>query len=468
MRRSTVRRVTSGAAEVVGGVALATGAVAGLDTVAPIAGLGVVYLLAVLVLAIRRGGVAALATAVLSVLTLNYFFIAPIHRLTISDSENVVALAVFLIVAVVVARLATAARMRAAEAEDRARLAAARESEAEMLAGVASLLLRGGPLETQLPAIGDLVGRALAGAPARLELAAAPAPQPGERALRIPLSVRSGWLYLHDEPTAGAPAASRVVEALGGIMEVALERERIAARAAEADATRRADVAKTAVLHAISHDLRSPLTAITTAASALQDETLTAHDRRELIDVVSDESARLARLVDDLLDLSRVQAGAVNPQLDWCDLADVTGRAVAQLRGANGDEPIVSIELPADLPLVRADASQLERVFSNLLDNAVRHSPPGRPVRITGGTGGGLVTVRVIDEGPGIPPGKRAQIFEPFVRADGRPGGAGLGLAICRGFVEANGGRILLQSAGAHDTAFAVSLPLISQPEARV
>jgi two-component system sensor histidine kinase KdpD len=114
--------------------------------------------------------------------------------------------------------------------------------------------------------------------------------------------------------------------------------------------------------------------------------------------------------------------------------------------------------------LVRGDAAQLERVFSNLLDNAVRFSPRGRPVRITGGVGPARVTVRVIDEGPGVPAAQRSRVFEPFVSSRGARGGAGLGLAICRGFVEASGGHIHLQSSSGHETAFAVSLPLVTQP----
>jgi two-component system sensor histidine kinase KdpD len=135
--------------------------------------------------------------------------------------------------------------------------------------------------------------------------------------------------------------------------------------------------------------------------------------------------------------------------------------AAAHLR----TEHPIEFSLPTDLPLVRADAAQLERVFSNLLENAVKFSPPGEPVRVTGGTGAGAVTVRVIDHGRGIPSQLRARVFEPFFR--GRRGdgsGPGLGLAICRGFVEANGGRIVLQSEAQRGTSFAVSFPLEQQP----
>jgi two-component system, OmpR family, sensor histidine kinase KdpD len=443
-------------------VVTATLAVASLNAVAPVSGLGVVYLLAVVVTAIRNGLVAALATAVASVLALNYFFITPIHRLTIADSENVVALAVFLIVAAVVGRLAAAARARAAEAEARARLASAREAESEMLAGVAALLLGGGRVEEHLPEIAERASRAL-GVSGRveLELGAAPSTRPGKREVRVPSRAASCWLHVPRDTAIADSDLERVVVALGGILDVAFERERLRAQAADAEASRRGDVAKTAVLHAISHDLRSPLTAITTAAQGLVGDGVADDDSRELVSVVLDESARLAALVDDLLDLSRVQAGAVNPQLDWCDLHDVIGRAVGNVRRPDAD---IRIELAEDLPLVRGDAAQLERVFSNLLDNAVRFSPRDRPVRVTGGVGPARVTVRVIDEGPGVPAAQRSRVFEPFVSSRGARGGAGLGLAICRGFVEASGGRIYLQSSDGRETAFAVSLPLVVQP----
>nr|MDQ6915852.1 ATP-binding protein [Actinomycetota bacterium] len=215
----------------------------------------------------------------------------------------------------------------------------------------------------------------------------------------------------------------------------------------------------------ISHDLRSPLTAIVTAVGGLADGKLGPEDRAELIAVLESETARLAGLVDDLLDVSRIQAGAVNPRADWCDLGEAVAGAAAQVRAAGSGHPI-ALELPADLPLVRADHVQVERVFANLLDNAVRHSPTGVPVRVTGGVGGGRVTVRVIDRGRGVPAADRARIFDPFVGGGRSAPGSGLGLAIARGFVEANGGRIALQSGVSEDTAFAVSFPMVAQPAA--
>ena len=233
-------------------------------------------------------------TALLSVLTLNYFFIEPRHQLTIASSENVVALVVFLIVAVVVGRLAAAARERAREADDRARLAAAREREAAMLARAASDVMAGANLEAELRAVGEHVAHATGAAGARLVLEAAPAPREGEVAVRLPLSTRPGWLYATPAPGWQEADLRRIADPLARLIDVALERQRAEEREADAEAARRADVAKTAVLHAISHDLRSPLTAITTAVGGLANPELGPDDRADLVSVIGVESSRLA------------------------------------------------------------------------------------------------------------------------------------------------------------------------------
>jgi two-component system sensor histidine kinase KdpD len=461
LESSARSRLSATAVECLGAVALATGFVALLDEVAPVAGLGVLYLLAVLFVAIRRGEGAGLATALASVVAFNFFFIEPRYTLGIGDSQDIVALVVFLIAAVVVGRLAADARERAAEAETRALLALAREREATMLAEAGSSLLVGEDIDAQLRNLAESVEQSTDGS-LRVDVSAAPTQRPGELAIPLRLSGRSGWLYARPQTGWAKKDLDRVVAPLARLIDVALAHERVRIQSAEAEGTRQADVAKTALLHAISHDLRSPLTAIKTAASALADD-LPPTDRSELTAVIDEESLRLARLVDDLLDLSRIQASAVNPLLDWCDLREVVARASAHVR-ATHEEREVELELPGELPLVRADPSQLERVFSNLIENAVKFSPPDLPVRVTGGAGEGRVTVRVIDRGRGIPLSKRGQVFEPFFRGRGGGQGSGLGLAICRGFVEANGGRILLQSGTGNGTSFAVSFPLARQP----
>jgi two-component system sensor histidine kinase KdpD len=457
-----LKQSVAAAVEAVGAVAVATGAVALLEHVASPTSLGVVYVLAVMFVAVRRGLVPALATATLSVLALNFFFIQPRHRLTIADDHNVVALGVLLVAGFFVARLAATARSQAATARAQAAQALAREREAKLLAEAASSLL--GSADSRAPSIGPTLRTALADAGARLELCHAPSPHRDEIALPLRMTGSPGWLYVEREGPLSRADAERVLKALSDLIALAQERTRIADTAAESEATRRADVAKTAIMHAISHDLRTPLTAIGTAAAALREPGLSEEDRTELASVVSTETDRLERMVSDLLDLSRIEAGAVNPQTDWCDLNDTLARAADHVRNQRGDFPI-NFDIDTDLPLVRADSAQLERVFTNLIDNAAKFSPGGRPVDLRGICANGRVTIRVVDHGRGIPASQHAQIFQPFVRGRDAQPGSGLGLAICRGFVEANGGRITLQSRGRDGSAFAVSFPAVEQPE---
>lgn len=460
-----MRLVAETCGEIVLAVAAATVVVALLESASPAASLGVVYLPAVLEVAVRRGQWAGLATAVLGVLTLNYLFIAPRHQLAIRHTQDLIALIVFLMAAVVVGRLAELGRARAREAESRARLAAAREQEATLLAEVASAILARHSGAAELTAIEKLVQTATGATGVRIVAEPVPSPQDGEVTVRLRARQRT-WLYVTGDGSWGASQLERIAEPLGKLLDVAAERERVAEQAAETEAARRTETARTAVLHAISHDLRSPLTAITTAISALRSDRLSADEHSELIDMIDGESVRLAKLVDDLLDLSKIQAGAVAPRPDWCDLSDVVATAVAHLP----DTQPIELDLPLDLPLVQADAAQLERVFSNLLENAIKFSPAGAPVRVTGGAAGGRVTVRVTDRGRGIPAQQRTRVFEPFFRGrtDRSPvaagAGSGLGLAIVKGFVEANGGRVLLQSGIDQGTSFAVSFPAARQP----
>jgi two-component system, OmpR family, sensor histidine kinase KdpD len=462
------------ALEIMAAVAAATGGVAALQSTTPVNGLSILYLLAVLAVAIRRGQVPALITAVVGDLTFNFFFVPPRHQLAIDHSQDVVELVVLLIAAVVVGRLAAVARERAAMAESRAGLAADREREATLLAEVASAILAGESVAAQLESIAKRIALATGAARARVVLEPVPAPRAEEMTVALPARAGNAWLYLTRDVSWEPEAIERVGEPIGRLIDVAVERERVAEGAAENEAARRAEVTKTAILHAISHDLRSPLTAITTAGSTLALGVSDA-ERVELIEVIESESARLAKLVDDLLDLSRIESGAVAPRADWCDLHDVVASAAAH---ASGEHPI-EFHLPVELPLVRADAAQLERVFSNLIENAIKFSPAGAPVRITGGASAGRVAVRVADQGSGIPRRYRSQVFEPFFRGRG-PGagesagdgagasGSGLGLAICRGFVEANGGRIVLQTGRDTGTIFTVSFPVAGQPASTV
>jgi K+-sensing histidine kinase KdpD len=352
------------------------------------------------------------------------------------------------------------ARRSCDSAEARVREAASRELESSVIAEAATALLAA---PTKGEAVSPGVERALAEVGVRLQMCHAPSPQSGEVALPLRAGGGSGWLYVDRDGPLSRAEAERLQARLADLISAAHERTRIATTAADAEATRQADLAKTSVMHAVAHDLRIPLAGLTEVASTVGDDRLSDEDRARVASALRQDTAHLARMVDDLLDLSRIEAGATNPHPEWCDLAEVVATAVERVSSQRAD-CAVNLNLAPDLPLVQADRGQLERVFSNLIENAAKFSPAGRSVEVRGLCANGRVTIRVIDHGRGIAPAQQSQVFRAFVRGSGPESGSGLGLAICRGFVEANGGRITLQSGARDGSAFAVSFPTTKQP----
>jgi two-component system sensor histidine kinase KdpD len=245
-----------------------------------------------------------------------------------------------------------------------------------------------------------------------------------------------------------------IEQVLARLRELTDERDRMEAEAIEAGALRRSDELKTALLRAVSHDLRTPLTSIIAAGTALDSPTLTEEERHELSEAVVLEGERLSRLVENLLDVSRLQSGLAEPRLEPVDLPGVLAAARESL---GGDASLVQLGIDAEVPALTADPIQLERAFANLLANAVRHGDR-QPVLVRSREVGGRLVVRVVDRGPGIPEPERERIFEPFYRRGG--GGSGLGLSIARGFIEANGGEISVESVPGQGSTFVVSFPL--------
>ena len=245
---------------------------------------------------------------------------------------------------------------------------------------------------------------------------------------------------------------------LGRLRELSEERDRIEAEAIEAGALRRSDELKTALLRSVSHDLRTPLTSIIAAGTALDSPSLTAEERHELSEAVVEEGERLSRLVENLLDVSRLESGSAEPRREPIDLAGVLEAARESL---GGDAAVVKLGVDAEIPALVADPVQLERAFANLFANAVRHGE-GRPVLVRSRESGGRLVVRVVDQGPGIPVQERQRIFEPFYRREDSQG-AGLGLAIAKGFVEASGGEIEVESVPGQGSTFVVSFPLAGE-----
>jgi two-component system sensor histidine kinase KdpD len=421
-----------------------------LKSAAPELSLGVVYLVGVLVVSTVWGLGLGLLTSVASALAFNFFHIPPTGRFRIAEAQNWVALAVFLVVAVLASSVAEIARARALEAFDRRR-------EADLAAEMARLLLRTDDLRGALPTASQRLAQALGLPSAAIELEPVDADQ---RRVGFPLrdgTTRLGTLLVPaDLPEADLRRLQeRVVPALEALLAAARERQDLLAEVVETAALRRSDVVKTAILRAVSHDLRSPLTAIVTAADTISSPTITDAERAELAQVITSEARRLSRLVDQLLDLSRLEAGAAEPHRDWVALDEVLRSAIDNI-----DRPAdaFALAIDRDLPMIRADAAQLERALANVLDNAVRHSA-GHPVSVRARAVGRRLFVRIVDRGPGVPPAQRERIFEPFYRAgteDSGYRGSGLGLAIARGLITANGGRIWVESLPGQGTTFAI------------
>jgi K+-sensing histidine kinase KdpD len=240
--------------------------------------------------------------------------------------------------------------------------------------------------------------------------------------------------------------------------ESAAERDRLLEEASRAEVLARVDEQRAVLLRSVSHDLRTPLATIRAVASDLRDGV--AYDdatRTELLATVCDEAERLDRIVANLLSMSRIESGAFTPERQAVDVDELVRDRVRRMKGLFRAVR-VQVELPPDLPLVDGDYSQLDQVFTNLLENAARHAPPASCVRVTGRRRGDSVEVRVADEGIGVPDWERAKVFEPFRRGEGSAS-SGVGLAICKAVVEAHGGSVAVERTPGGGATFAVSLP---------
>ncbi len=267
-----------------------------------------------------------------------------------------------------------------------------------------------------------------------------------------------GTLYMSDREEADLAIRRRVLPALASLLAVATEQEQLQAEALETEALRRSDTVKTAVIRAVSHDLRTPLATMTTALGGLAGDAgaLDERSRAELLDTLELELERLTRLVDNLLDLSKLQAGAAAPMPEVLSADELAASALDGL----ADSERVQLLVPDDVPPVRVDAVQVQRVLANLLENALRVTPVGEPVSLRVTATRKELLVRVVDRGPGVPESERERIFEPFHTGAGTGGGAGLGLAIARGFAAANGGRLWVESHEGQGATFTLALPI--------
>ncbi len=428
--------------------------------VVPTISAGVIYVVPVMVVSTWWGLGLGLATAIGGALAFNFFHISPTGALSVSDPEHLIALGVFLLAAIAVSTLADLARSRAIEAERR-------RLESEIAAEMAHLLLAGASPTQAAPQAAARLGAMLALDGVEIELDARSKRDGSETAgddrlafdgLEIELAGTGGAKLIL--PGGIAPQQlswleTRVAPQLGVVLSAAIDRQAVQEEAIDAQALRRSDESKTAILRAVSHDLRSPLTAILASAEAISSPTLESADREQLAEAILTEAERLSRLVENLLDLSRLEGGAAEPHLDWCSVEEVLSEAVREV-----EAPAVQLAIEEGLPLVRADPVQLERALINLIENGSRYSED-QPVTVSARHDEARVTIRVVDHGPGIPQADLERVFQPFLRLNTGVAkqGSGLGLAIAKGFVEANRGTIRAESLPGQGAAFVVELP---------
>ena len=403
--------------------------------------------------ALIGGLLPALLGAVVGFLALNYFFTPPVGTLTVSEPRNLLALVVFVAVAAAVATVVDLASRRAADAL-RAR------AEAATMSGLSRSVLTGQDtaeaiVERLRETFGQDAVSLLKQGPAGWTVMAssgfpcASTPDEGDTRVRVD---DNHLLALCGEPLRASD--QRVLEAFAVQTGLVLEYRRLRERDERAANLERAEATSTALLRAVSHDLRTPLATMRASVDGLQASGISDEDRLELVRSVDESAEQLERLIDDLLDLSRLQSGLIHPVLRTRSLDEVLPLAIS------GHEPdVVRLEVDEPAPLVTTDAGLLERVVANLVGNAVKHAP-GSPVRVLAHVLPDTVEVMVVDRGPGIPPEERDRMFEPFQRLDDTgSGGLGLGLAVARGLTEALGGTLSAEDTPGGGLTMVLSLP---------
>ncbi|MEV4517466.1 sensor histidine kinase KdpD [Dactylosporangium sp. NPDC049525] len=409
------------------------------------------FLMLTVAVALVGGLWPALFAAVGSFLLLNYYFTPPLHRFTVAERENLFALLAFVLVATAVATVVDLAARRTREA-------ASARAEAQTLATLAGSVLHGDqPLQALLERVRESFGLASVtllqrrdaesgsrGEADTWQIAASdggqPCTSPADGETEVPID--DDLSLVLRGPTLAA-SDRRLIEAFAANAAIALRQQRLSEQAAAAGSLAEVDKLRTALLSAVSHDLRTPLASAKAAVGSLRshDIEFSTEDREELLATAEESLDKLNRLVENLLDMSRLQAGALGMHPQPISVGEAIPRSVDDL----GDIAAgVRISVPDDLPEVYADPTLLERILVNVLANALRYSPPEQPPLISVSEHAGLVEVRIIDHGPGIPTADRDRVFQPFQRLGDRDNttGVGLGLALSRGLAEAMGGNL--------------------------
>jgi two-component system sensor histidine kinase KdpD len=447
--------------------------------------IALLYLLPVMLSATRWRLLSALVASLAAFLAFNYFFLAPTHTLAVRNPEELLVLVVFLIVAILISQAVSAANLHAAQAR-------ARELEATTLYNLTRALGAQAGLD-EILSITRHVTEAfdLAGCEILLPIAdgglqsLARYQVPGDdqaelgQPVEIPLTAHEGTVGMLRLTTRRpdvhvGPTTLRLLTTFAAQVGLFIERARLAREADRARLLEESDRLKSALLSSVSHDLRTPLSAIKASATVLlqEDVALDAATRYDLLSAINEETDRLNRLVGDLLDMSRIEAGALRLKCDWCDLDELI-RAVAHRLSPRMTAFQIQLDWPIDLPLIYADYVQIDRVITNLLENASRFAPPGSPIKVEAHAEAEAMTVAVTNQGPAIPERLHPHLFDKFYRVweDRAPNmGTGLGLSICKGIVEAHGGRIWVESPVANNAGarFVFTLPFPSGAPPRV
>ncbi|WP_432048834.1 ATP-binding protein [Streptomyces asiaticus] len=453
-------RITGGWLVGVGGPLLLTLLLTNIDAPLGLTNDMLLFLALTVAAALLGGLLPALASAGCGSMLLNWYFTPPVHRLTIADPKNMLALVIFVAVAVSVASVVDLAARRTHQA---ARLRA----ESEILSFLAGNVLRG---ETSLEALLERVRETFAMESAALlerESDAAPWTSAGrvgpssriERPEDADVDVPVGDHMALALSGRVLPAEDRrVLAAFAAQAAVVLDRQRLQEEADRAKVLAEGNRMRTALLAAVSHDLRTPLAGIKVSVTSLRSEDVawSEEDQAELLAGIEEGCDRLDHLVGNLLDMSRLQTGTVAPLIREIDVDEVVPMSLAGV-----PENSVELCVPETLPMVSVDKGLLERLVANVVENAVKYSPDGEPVLVSASALGDRVEVRVLDRGPGVPDEAKERIFEPFQRYDDSPrgNGVGLGLAVARGFAEAMGGTLRAEDTPGGGLTMVLSLP---------
>ncbi len=460
-----------------------------------------VYLLAVALVAVRQGRGPAIAGSVLAVAAFDFFFVPPQLTFAVSDVQYLVTFAIMLAVGLIISNLTASVRLQARVAGHRERrtallyamsreLAATRGLEAMARVAVRHVSeVFDSQVTVLLPDAGGRVrhpsGESIAGSLHGADLGIAQWVQdhgrpaglgtdtlPGTEALYLPLKGSRAVLGVLGVLPANArrvllPEQYHLLETFAGQIALALERAQLAERAQRASIDAETEGLRNALLASISHDLRTPLAVIAGASSSLAErgERLSPPERAALARSIYQQSRQMGELVAKVLDMTRLEAGGIALTRDWHALAEIAGAVLRRLAERLAAHP-VRVELPADLPLARVDATLIEQLLANLLENAAKYTPAGTPILIRAAAAGGEFLVSVEDEGPGLPAGDPEQLFAKFERGvvEGAISGVGLGLAICRAIVRLHGGRIWAERRPQGGAAFRFTLPLEQAP----